>query len=164
MHLYTCFEKTSFIGFTWQALCYRWHATKLKEMEQIRPDENHHLRNMLPSAHEVMIQTIVDCAIQCENCFTASIWEEESSGARLARCIQLSRDCADICMHAARLLRRNSEIAYKYLFVCEEICRRCAEECMKHHHLEYCQECGDACLRCAEVCYEAHAAEAQNNA
>jgi len=103
--------------------------------------------------HSALIQKLMACALSCENCATACLAEEDI--AMMANCIKLDRDCADICVLAARLLQRNSDIAHQYLVLCEEICRMCADECGKHQQ-EHCQKCAEACRDCAEVCHAHH--------
>ena len=107
--------------------------------------------------HAELIDTIIACALACEDCVVACL--EEKDVTMMARCIELDRDCADICFLAARLLRRDSEIAHPYLKVCAEICRLCGDECSMHQH-KHCQECARACRRCEEACMQHHA-EAQ---
>ncbi len=99
--------------------------------------------------HQDLIRTLLECAFTCENCATACLQEEDVK--MMVRCIALDRDCSDICIQAARLLQRNSQIAKEFLHVCEQICRLCAEECAKHSD-EHCQHCAQACQSCAEAC------------
>lgn len=73
----------------------------------------------------------------------------------MAHCIELDRDCAEICFLAAKLLLRDSEISHKFLAVCEEACRKCAEECGMHDH-DHCKRCAEACRRCEQACHEHH--------
>jgi len=100
-----------------------------------------------------LIQKLLDCVSACDHCATASLQEENA--AHLADCIRLTRDCADICSQSDRLLQRDSEIALQFLLLCEEICRKCAEECSKHDH-EHCQKCAEVCIACADVCHNHH--------
>lgn len=109
---------------------------------------------MLNQNDLALIETLNDCGAVCEMCATACLREENVK--ILAKCIELDRDCADICRTAAALLRRDSTIAHQYLLLCEEICRMCAKECMKHTSMRHCKECGEECLRCAEACHELH--------
>ncbi len=69
----------------------------------------------------------------------------------MARCIELDRDCADICAMAAILMSRGSEYAKEMCALCAEICRDCGEECSKHQ-MSHCQECAKTCMKCAEEC------------
>lgn len=100
-----------------------------------------------------LVQTLVDCAMACEHCAASCLQEPDMK--KMAHCIGLDRDCADICTLAARLIRRNSPIATQYLLLCEEMCRLCAAECSKYDH-NHCQQCAKACLDCAEACHENH--------
>jgi hypothetical protein len=102
-------------------------------------------------ANKELLQKLIECALTCEACEAACLNEENIT--LLARCIELNRDCADICLHASRLVQRDSEIAEEYMTVCEKICRMCAEECNKHN-LDYCKTCAETCLACADACHE----------
>lgn len=105
------------------------------------------------SKYQHLIQKLLNCAFACENCATACLQEEDVK--MMVPCIKLDRDCADVCLQAARLLQRESDIALQYLLLCEEICRKCGEECGKHEH-DHCQQCAAACLECAEACHAHH--------
>ncbi|QJD96590.1 four-helix bundle copper-binding protein [Mucilaginibacter robiniae] len=103
--------------------------------------------------YESLIQTLWNCALACEHCATACL--QEADVTPMAGCIKLDRDCADMCLQAARLLQRESDIALQYLLLCEEICRMCGDECGKHEH-DHCQQCAEACRTCAEACHAHH--------
>lgn len=100
--------------------------------------------------HRSLIQEMVHCALACEMCASACL--DEKDVTMMTRCIELDRDCADICFQAARLLQRDAEIAHHFLSVCEEICRLCADECAKHE-MNHCKTCAEACQKCAEACH-----------
>jgi hypothetical protein len=104
------------------------------------------------ASHKELQQKLINCALACEECEAACLNEDNIT--LLARCIELDRDCADICLQAARLLKRESEIGDDYLLVCEKMCRMCAEECRKHNH-EHCRVCADECDACADACHAA---------
>ena len=63
--------------------------------------------------HSELINTLLECALACEHCMAACL--EEKDVAAMAHCIELVRDCADICFLGAKLLLRDSEIAHQYL-------------------------------------------------
>ncbi len=111
----------------------------------MKPSVHHHSGHN----HAVLIQQLINCALTNEMCSSACL--EENDVTMMSRCIELDRDCADICLQAARLLQRDSEIAHPFLNVCEEICRLCANECGKHE-MEHCKACADACQKCAGAC------------
>jgi hypothetical protein len=98
-----------------------------------------------------VIQELVNCALACESCTSGSL--QERHVAMMARCIELTRDCADICFQGSRLIMRNSHLADQFLKICEEACRVCAEECKKHDD-EHCTICAEACESCANKCNE----------
>lgn len=103
--------------------------------------------------YQDLINKLLECGMACENCSAACLKEDDVK--MMTGCISLDRDCADICLQAARLLQRDSQIALQYLLLCEEACRACAAECAKHNH-EHCQHCARVCTECAELCHQHH--------
>ncbi|RYY96871.1 MAG: four-helix bundle copper-binding protein [Chitinophagaceae bacterium] len=101
--------------------------------------------------HRALINTLLECAQACEQCMSACL--DEPDVTPMAYCIELDRDCAELCFLGARLLLRDSEIAQSYLRVCEEACRLCAEACSMHDH-DHCKRCAEACRRCEEACHQ----------
>jgi hypothetical protein len=107
--------------------------------------------------HQSLINTLLECAQACEKCMAACL--EEKNVERMAHCIELDRDCAEVCFLGAKLLMRDSELAHSYLVECEEACRICAEECSNHEH-EHCKACAAACRRCEQACHDHHEQQA----
>ena len=101
--------------------------------------------------HSDLINSLMECAIACERCMSACL--EEKDVTEMAHCIELNRDCAEVCFLGAKLLLRDSEIAHQYLKICEEACRVCAGECSLHQE-EHCMECARVCRRCQETCHQ----------
>ncbi|WP_460676228.1 four-helix bundle copper-binding protein [Hymenobacter coalescens] len=102
--------------------------------------------------NQPLLQALADCLAACEHCATACLQEQDVK--MMVRCIQLDRDCADICALTARFVARGSEHAQHLLRECAEICRACGIECAKHHHMEHCRMCAEACKRCEEACMQ----------
>ncbi len=99
--------------------------------------------------------TCFECAEACERCVTACILshDEDSKHHDLTLCIQLCRDCADICTLCGRLEARSSQFMKSYMRVCIEACEACATECEKHaDHFAHCKACAETCRKCAEEC------------
>jgi len=69
----------------------------------------------------------------------------------MVKCIQLDRDCANICLTAAAFMSRESEYAKQICNTCAEICDTCAQECQKHQ-MDHCQKCAEDCRRCSDEC------------
>jgi hypothetical protein len=98
--------------------------------------------------HEIL-QELNACVSVCNVCYNACLNEEDVS--MMTRCIELDRECADICQLTASILSRDSENADKYLKLCADLCDICADECKKHTY-EHCKECARACSSCAALC------------
>ena len=94
---------------------------------------------------------LIKCITACETCMTMCLQEDDVK--MMVGCIQLDRDCADICTLTARFVARNSAHAKHEMKECIEICRKCAEECGKHDH-DHCQHCAEICRECADACTE----------
>ena len=94
---------------------------------------------------------LIKCITACETCMTMCLQEDDVK--MMVGCIQLDRDCADICTLTARFVARNSAHAKHVMKECIEICRKCAEECGKHDH-DHCQHCAEICRECADACTE----------
>jgi len=94
-------------------------------------------------------QELNACAAVCNICNSASL--SEGNVTALARCIELTRECAELCQLTASLLTRHSANTDKFLRLCSEVCEVCAEECEKHDH-QHCQRCAGVCHRCSEMC------------
>lgn len=100
--------------------------------------------------NNAMIDACLACFAACEMCATECI---KMVDAQHLRCINLCRDCADICMLCVKLGERESEFSDELMKLCAEACNACAEECNRfaaaHPH---CKECAIACHECAEEC------------
>ncbi len=96
------------------------------------------------------IEACFDCAESCEACATACL--READVKRLSRCIQLLRDCADICVLSGQYMSRDSEYAKNMCRVCADVCDACGAECEKHKSMEHCRICAESCRTCADEC------------
>lgn len=86
------------------------------------------------------------CADACEHCAAACLAERN---VVRSRCIELCRDCADLCRMSAMLILRNSDYAVIFAQLCRVACLACAEECASHDS-DPCQRCARTCQVCAE--------------
>lgn len=105
------------------------------------------------AAMEARIKACIECATTCENCFGECVRMDMPG---MAKCIQLCRDCADVCLTNAQLMARGGD--FHICDRCAEICDQCADECErvagqhKGEHAELLRRCAEACSRCAESC------------
>ncbi len=95
------------------------------------------------------VEACNDCADACDHCAIACL--AEANAGKMARCIRLDMDCAQICRLAAAYMSRDSEMVDVILELCAQACETCAEECAQHP-LEHCRQCAEVCRRCAEEC------------
>lgn len=104
---------------------------------------------------EECIRLCFETAKVCEQCGAECV---RMDMAGMARCIELCRDCADICLLDARFMSRNSQFHFQTCAVCADVCEACATECerMAGSHEgamgELMRRCAEACRRCAESC------------
>ncbi|MEW6468836.1 MAG: four-helix bundle copper-binding protein [Bacteroidota bacterium] len=97
----------------------------------------------------VIYEQLNACAAACNACYASCLNEDDV--AMMARCIELNRDCAEVCLLAASLVARDSENADNMLALCANLCTACAEECEKHSQ-DHCKRCAQVCRACAELC------------
>ena len=100
-----------------------------------------------------LLQALKDCSVECNHCYHACFQEEDLK--MMAKCIQLDRNCADICDLTASWIASGSDHAKHLLKECADVCQACADECEKHAHMEHCKRCAEVCRRCAEECRNA---------
>ncbi len=99
------------------------------------------------ASYKPCIEALLRCIEACNVCYHASLKEEQD----MVHCIELDRDCAEVCNLAVNLLQRSSKFSKQVLAVCAEICDVCGAEC-KSHNQQHCQDCAEACFHCAEEC------------
>ena len=104
---------------------------------------------MAHQQHQSCIQACNACAAACDHCSTACL--SESDVAKMAECIRLDIDCADILRLASALMARGSRHAKDICPLCASICAACAAECEKHRH-DHCKQCAQNCRECAKEC------------
>ena len=90
------------------------------------------------------------CAEACEYCATCDLCEQDVK--TMASCVQINRDCANICWTASQFMSRDSQYSKQICNVCADICETCAKECERYADMDHCQKCAQVCRRCAEEC------------
>lgn len=99
--------------------------------------------------YESTIQACLTCAMRCEGSSAYCLSEHEIEV--MTRCIELTKNCAAICILTSRFLAGGSEFINQTCNLCAEICDACAQEC-ESHYMDHCKECAQACRECAEEC------------
>lgn len=103
------------------------------------------------------IDILVECANTCTQCADACMSEEDLS--RLAKCIRLNMDCADVCAATSRVVSRQTEydanVTRPLLEACAAACKSCGDECAQHApHMGHCKVCAESCRQCEAACRE----------
>jgi hypothetical protein len=107
----------------------------------------------LENLNNRMLKELDACSTLCNICYDACLHEPDVS--IMARCIELDRDCSEICHLTASMLSRNSEFSDDLMELCAKICLECAEECEKHPHA-HCKKCAQVCRTTADLCRSPH--------
>jgi hypothetical protein len=97
--------------------------------------------------YQDLIETLLDTAIACERCANKS--QQDNI---MQRCMQLNRDAVELFKQAVKLLKHESEIAPRFVQLCEEMSKMCIEECNTNLNIDYVRTCADLCTQCANAC------------
>ncbi|MFI8687436.1 four-helix bundle copper-binding protein [Rossellomorea sp. NPDC077527] len=87
------------------------------------------------------------CKEACNVCYHACLKKEKP----MMMCIELDRECAEICSYAINAMERSSKFVHQILTLCVHICEMCGTECHAHDQ-QHCKDCAKACFTCAEEC------------
>jgi hypothetical protein len=104
---------------------------------------------MLTPQEVTCLRACSECAAACLQC--VSDCASRGQAETLGRCMELARECADLCREAITSIALGSVHMDTVCAQCAQACLRCAAECAKHG-LDYCQQCTQSCLRCAATC------------
>lgn len=95
------------------------------------------------------IDACMKCMQACEQCLTSCLKEPDVQ-ARI-NCINMLRDCVDICALSSQWMSRGSMQAKQMCQLCATICDACATECAGYQD-QHCKACADFCRKCADEC------------
>jgi Cys-rich four helix bundle protein (predicted Tat secretion target) len=101
------------------------------------------------SKHTAQLPDLLNATNNCldkgERCIAHCLVSWKEGDLELADCAAKVHEMQAICGAFSYLLAANSEYIKAYAGVCEQSCKDCEEECMKHkEHIE-CKACGEAC-------------------
>jgi Cys-rich four helix bundle protein (predicted Tat secretion target) len=92
-----------------------------------------------------LLAAINDCLDKGQRCIAHCLVSFREGDIELADCAAKVHEMQAICGAFSYLLAANSEYTRAYASVCEQVCKDCEKECMKHkQHIE-CRACGEAC-------------------
>ncbi len=104
---------------------------------------------MLQTENNQLLHELNACAIVSNMCYYFSLHGKDVTVT--TRCIELSRDCADLCQLASSMLGRGTKEITSILKICAKLCIECADECENFDEEHY-QKCARVCRKCAEMC------------
>jgi hypothetical protein len=110
----------------------------------------------MPDINERILDQLRKCVDLCNACFRVCL--DDPNISRLIRCIELNRECAQMCQMTISMIERGSEHLNGFLDLCATICRACAEECANLQH-----QAGRQCAAIAGACAEACSAYSTGN-
>jgi Domain of Unknown Function (DUF326) len=113
------------------------------------PISSHAADSLALQRYHNCIQACHACVVACESCATSCLNDPQCT--TMISCIQLDRDCADVCALTAQLMTRDSVSVTQMCTMCATICQNCADVCSKHK-TGHCQLCAEACRKCADEC------------
>jgi len=101
------------------------------------------------SKHSAQLPDVLDAVNNCmdkgQRCIAHCLVAFREGDVELADCASKVHEMQAVCGAFSYLLAANSEYIKAYAGICEQTCRDCEEECMKHkEHIE-CKACGMAC-------------------
>jgi hypothetical protein len=98
---------------------------------------------------ESLIQTLTQCARNCDDCTAACLAEDDVN--RLKDCIRNNLVCAAACRFTALALQHDSPHLYQIVTLCETVCSTCESSCSQHEH-QHCKTCAVVCRESAAEC------------
>jgi Cys-rich four helix bundle protein (predicted Tat secretion target) len=87
-----------------------------------------------------------DCLDKGQRCIAHCLVSFQEGDVTLADCAAKVHEMQAICGAFSYLLAANSEYIKAYAGVCEQVCKDCEAECMKHKEHVECKACADACV------------------
>jgi len=101
------------------------------------------------SKHAAQLPDLLDATNECvdkgQRCISHCLVSFKEGDLELADCAAKVHEMEAICRAFSYLLTANSTYIKSYASVCEQVCKDCEKECLKHkEHIE-CKACADAC-------------------
>ena len=101
------------------------------------------------SKHSAQLPDVLDAVNNCldkgQRCMAHCLVSFQEGDLELADCAAKVHEMHAICDAFSYLLASNSKHIKAYASICEQVCKECEKECLKHKkHIE-CKACADAC-------------------
>lgn len=101
------------------------------------------------SKHTAQLPGLLDATNDCidkgQRCITHCLVSFKEGDLELADCAAKVHEMEAVCRAFSYLLAANSSYIKAYAGVCEQVCKDCEKECLKHKEHVECKACADAC-------------------
>jgi Cys-rich four helix bundle protein (predicted Tat secretion target) len=92
-----------------------------------------------------LLDAVNDCVDKGQRCIVHCLVTYKEGDLELADCAAKVHEMEAICRAFSYLLAANSIYVKAYANVCEQACKDCEKECLKHEEHIECKACADAC-------------------
>lgn len=92
-----------------------------------------------------LLNAVNDCVDKGQRCIAHCLVSYKEGDLELADCAAKVHEMEAICRAFTYLLAANSTYVKAYTSVCEQVCKDCEKECLKHEEHIECKACADAC-------------------
>jgi Cys-rich four helix bundle protein (predicted Tat secretion target) len=92
-----------------------------------------------------LLDAVNDCVDKGQRCIAHCLVTYKEGDLELADCAAKVHEMEAICRAFTYLLAANSTYVKAYAGVCEQVCKDCEKECLKHEQHIECKACADAC-------------------
>jgi len=101
------------------------------------------------SKHTAQLPDLLDAVNNCldkgQRCIAHCLVAFKEGDTELAECAAKAHEMQAVCDAFSYLLASNSKYIKAYASLCEQVCKDCEDECMKHKKHKECKACGEAC-------------------
>lgn len=101
------------------------------------------------------LRTCIENCLKCHSICMETVNHCLQKGEEHANAdhIKILLDCAQICQTSADFMLRTSALHPDICAICEEACKRCADNCKKiGNDDDLMMRCAEICRKCAESC------------
>ena len=92
-----------------------------------------------------LLNAVNNCLDKGQRCITHCLVSFKEGDTSLADCAAKVHEMHAVCDAFSYLLSANSGYIKGYAAICEQVCKDCEQECLKHEEHIECKQCAEAC-------------------